>query len=104
VVAIRAGVAIAVLVCLGSCEAGGKGRASMTTTTTERTASTTTSSTTVDPNRGFSTDRVVIQGPTPADPRGSSLFRQLSFAGNEGYDRAVFEFEGGLPYGGFYVE
>ena len=73
--------------------------------TTERTATTTTTSaTTVDPDRGFSTERVVIHGPGPDDPRASSLFKQVRFAGHEGSDRVVFEFERGVPYGGFYVE
>jgi hypothetical protein len=75
------------------------------TPTTERAATTTTTSaTTVDPDRGFSTERVVMQGPGPDDPRASSLFKQVRFAGNEGSDRVVFEFERGMPYGGFYVE
>jgi hypothetical protein len=75
------------------------------TTTTELTATTTTTSaTTVDPDRGFSTDRAVIQGPGRDNPRASSLFKQVRFAGTEGHDRAVFEFERGMPYGGFYVE
>jgi hypothetical protein len=79
--------------------------ANPTTATTEQTATTTTTfAMTVDPNRGFSTERVVIHGPRPGDPRASSLFKQVRFAGDQGYDRAVFEFERGMPYGGFYVE
>jgi hypothetical protein len=109
VVAIRAGLAVIVLVSLASCEPGESGQASMTgfrdaTATTDRMATTTTSAPTVDPDRGFSTERVVFQEPGPDDPRASSLFKQVRFSGNQGYDRAVFEFERGMPYGGFYVE
>jgi hypothetical protein len=86
VVATRAGVAVAVVVCLASCEPGGKGRESMTTTT--RLADTTTATT----------------DPGPDDSRVSTLLNQVRFAGGEGYDRAVFEFESAMPYGGFYVE
>ena len=111
VLAIRAGLAVTVLVSLARCEPGDNGRASMTTTSyadatapTDRTATTTTTAPTVDPDRGFSTERVVFQEPGPDDPRASSLFKQVRFSGNQGYDRAVFEFERGMPYGGFYVE
>jgi hypothetical protein len=110
VVAIRAGVAVTVLVGLARCDPGENGRASMTTprfpdatATTERTATTTSSVPTVDPDRGFSTERVLLRSGQD-DTRASSLFRQVRFSVNEGYDRAVFEFESGMPYGGFYVE
>jgi hypothetical protein len=74
-------------------------------TTASTASSTTTSSTprTIDPNRGFSTETVFVDGPGANAP-GTSLFDQVRFAAGEGYDRAVFEFEQSLPYGGFYVE
>jgi hypothetical protein len=56
-----------------------------------------------DPNRGFSTERVTVRKPEPDDPRASSLFKQVHFGAGDGYDRAVFEFEG-FPWGGSYVE
>ena len=82
----------------------------MTPTTTATTTTGTGGATTtisfsraVDPNRGFSTERVIVHGPEPDDPRASSLFKQVRFSAGDGYDRAVFEFEG-FPWGGFYVE
>ncbi len=75
--AIRASVTVAVLVCLASCESGAK---------------------------DFGTEPVVIRGAGPDNSRESTLLKQVRFAGEEGYDRAVFEFEDAMPYGGFYVE
>jgi hypothetical protein len=106
--AIRPGAAIAVLICLAGCEAGGAGRASITTTrpadpTLGSTATATTFPTTNNPGRGFSTERVIVQGPGPDSPRASSLFKQVRFVAGDGFDQAVFEFEG-LPWSSFYVE
>jgi hypothetical protein len=60
--------------------------------------------TVVGPHRGFATDRVIVGGPGPDGVQASPLFRQVRFAAGDGYDRAVFEFETAMPYGGFYVE
>ena len=56
----------------------------------------------VDPDRGFAIDRIIVGGPG-VGVQASPLFRQVRFAAGDGFDRAVFEFETAMPYGGFSV-
>lgn len=80
-VAIRTGALVAVFMCLASCEAGGKGQASMTNTrltdATTATTTTTTFMTIVDPERGLGTERVDISAAGPSDSR-PALFSDRS--------------------------